>query len=91
MINETIFNYETVHAINTNPVMIFVLIMIFSLTLLVYFLLGLRKARTGDGRKLNVRMIQKLNFWVVGFVVFGFEAILIIFGLIIPIWLKWLG
>lgn len=81
-------DYNTAIQILQDKYIVFYIIVSWLLPLLLYFFIGIiRKARSPDGRVLSSPMILSSNFWI-AVLIYGLFQLILIAGLIFPIWLR---
>lgn len=88
--NETIsaVTFETVTAINTSPVGIASLFIIWAVPLFIYFLVGaLAHGKSSSGKTTSKPMIFYPNFWY-AVLIWGLGQAILILLWVFPIWLK---
>lgn len=86
--NSTI-QYAVQTSVTQQPAFIWSLVAILAIPLILVILVGIfTSPKTKDGRKVGRRTIQNGNFWIIWFTILITEAVLMLFLIVFPIYLK---
>lgn len=86
--NSTI-QYAVQTSVTQSQTFLLSLIVVLLAPLFLVILVGIfKKAKTSNGRQIGKRMISTGNFWIIWFTILISEAVLMLFLIVFPIYLK---